>query len=237
MDLRLPTSQWLLAQGPLKDGTAVCYRQDLEKIARFFRGGVLTPAKVRRFSERLAENYSTQTCRRVLTTFRRLCDWMVAEGILAESPFRGVTIPPDTHRDRRPVRYTMDEVDAIVGTDLASLRNRTILRVLVDTGCAVTHLAHVTDDDLSLADGTMRIGGAVHQLTDATLTELAEYLMIRDQMIELAGIDYDGRIRALWVSLTAGTLGGKMTASGFRGLVKRLRSSKIPANRHLTQTI
>lgn len=234
MNLAEATATWLLEQRrqqAISPTTIVCYRQDLIKILVYFGADseltVLSVSRTRGFAAYLSgEGHSHQTCRRVLLTCRRLCDWMVMSGLLVESPFLHVEIPPDTYRGRRPSRYTLDDVEAIVGHDLTSVRDRSILRVIVDTGCAVTHLAAVTDDDLDMDRRQIRIAGTWHSITPATVAELVEYMRQRNDSVASSKNRYVASDRVLWISLKRSNYGKRMVDSGFRNLVKKRKLVK-----------
>ncbi|MFC2006518.1 tyrosine-type recombinase/integrase [Chloroflexota bacterium] len=104
---------------------------------------------------------SGHTINSYLRSIRAFWSWLVSEGIIADNPFAGLSIP------RAPVKIipTFSEpqiralLEAINTTTPEGFRDLVIILTLLDSGLRVTELANLQLDDLHLEEGTLKVLG------------------------------------------------------------------------------
>jgi integrase/recombinase XerC/integrase/recombinase XerD len=104
---------------------------------------------------------SSSTVHGHVRTLRAFFNWLVAEGLLKDSPAKGLKPPKIT----RKVISTLsdDEIRNILGLFIplnpSSARNQTIFMLLIDTGIRSGELINLKIDDISMNEGLLKVIG------------------------------------------------------------------------------
>lgn len=153
-------------------GTVREYRQKLTAL-RAFLGDVdvasITVHDLRRFvadlrgqTSRYADHphrsevpggLSAATIAGYVRSLRRLFGFLVADGVLASNPASGLTMPKQP-RGQAPKAVSIEDflllLEAAQGDDVESIRDRTVVKFLAETGCRVGGLIGLRLADLDL---------------------------------------------------------------------------------------
>jgi integrase/recombinase XerC len=148
--------------------TVRAYGTDLVRLLVFLgtrsvdRPGEVTPLHLRMWLADLTEKGLSPTTRaRRLAAARALFKFLVREGTVASNPALGLRTP------RRPTRLphflSKDEVGRLLGSpieaDRFAVRDRAILETLYSTGCRISELTGLNEDDVDLRGGMARVRG------------------------------------------------------------------------------
>ncbi len=240
LEARLATfvSEYLKDKSPETRGT---YRRSLNEFERYHAARAARPSSRFRFVEADVEKYKTYLMEErelsqvsvstYLTALRRLCDYLVARGDLAENPARGVK------GNRRPQSHTRgvltaDEVatlvEAVPQTTGIGRRDRALVALMVYGGLSEVELvrADVGDVDRTLMGTFLRVQGKGRQTKDesvpldpAAVDPLEIYLMER----EAAGPE-----APLFVSHGHRSAGTRLNTRSVRGRInEHLRAAKL----------
>ena len=217
------------------------YRRTLNEFERYYAARAARPSSRFRWTEPDVEAYkrylmderelSQVSVSTYLTALRRLCDYLVARGDLAENPARGVK------GNRRPEAHTRgvltaSEVEALMeaapqSTEIGR-RDRALMALMVYGGLSEIELvrADVGDLDRTLMGTFLRVQGKGRQSKDeavtldpAALDPLEIYLMTREDAPPSA---------PLFVSLGHRSAGSRLNTRSVRGRVNtHLRAAKL----------
>jgi integrase/recombinase XerD len=155
---------WL--EDGLAGNTLAAYRRDLVGLADWLerRGDrLVTAAEPALASYFAAQHAATRaaTANRRLAVLRRFYRWCVREGRVRQDPtlrLRGAKLPP-----RFPKTLSEPQVEALLAAPDADsplgLRDRAMLELLYATGLRVSELVALTMNQLSLAEGLVRVVG------------------------------------------------------------------------------
>jgi integrase/recombinase XerD len=155
---------WL--EDGLAGNTLAAYRRDLVGLAEWLaqRGhGLATVAEPVLAAYFAAQHAATRasTANRRLAVLRRFYRWCVREGRVRQDPtlrLRGAKLPP-----RFPKSLSEPQVEALLAAPDADtplgLRDRAMLELLYATGLRVSELVALTLNQLSLAEGLVRVIG------------------------------------------------------------------------------
>jgi integrase/recombinase XerD len=154
----------------LEDGlarnTLAAYRRDLAALANWLerRGVPLAAATEADLAAYQADQHAltrASTSNRRLATVRRFYRWAVRERLAATDPT--VRLRAARRPARFPQTLTESQVEALLAApdldDPLGLRDRALLEVLYATGLRVSELVRLTQAELALDDGLVRVFG------------------------------------------------------------------------------
>jgi integrase/recombinase XerC len=212
--------------------TVRAYSGDLVGLAGFLAGkGVRTPGEVtalhlRMWLADLTERGLSPTTRaRHLASARGLFRYLVREGRLEENPAAGLRTPRRPHR--LPHFLTTEEVERLLAApgeeDRFRIRDRAVLETLYSTGCRLSELVSLSEEDVDLRGAMIRVLGKGRRERLAPLgrfavESLGEYLPVR--LTELASV----REKALFLNRYGTRLSGRSVA---RMLAKYIRRADL----------
>ena len=231
-------TDYLKDKSPETRGT---YRRTLNEFERYHGTRAARPSSAFRFVEKDVEDYkrylmeerelSQVSVSTYLTALRRLCDYLVARGDLAENPARGVK------GNRRPGAHTRGVLtEAEVGVLMEAIpqataigrRDRAVVALMVYGGLSEIELtrADVGDLDRTLMGTFLRVQGKGRQTKDETVPldaaavdPLEIYLMDRDEARPDA---------PLFVSHGHRSAGTRLNTRSVRGRINaHLRAAKL----------
>ncbi len=152
----------------LSVNTLSSYQSDLRHCARWLQSNDHHPLLEARRNELLAylaaavdQGVRPRTSARRLSTLRQFYQWALRENLTARDPTAQIEAP----RLGRPLPKSLseNEVDALLDAPLLDtaegLRDRAMLEVLYATGLRVSELISLQPDQLSLAQGLVRVIG------------------------------------------------------------------------------
>ena len=231
-------TDYLKEKSPETRGT---YRRTLNEFERYHAARAARPSSAFRFTEDDVEAYKTYLMEErelsqvsvstYLTALRRLCDYLVARGDLAENPARGVK------GNRRPGSHTRGVLtEADVETLMAAIpqatsigrRDRALVALMVFGGLSEVELvrADVGDLDRTLMGTFLRVQGKGRQSKDESVPldapavdPLEIYLLERETASPAA---------PLFVSHGHRSAGTRLNTRSVRGRVNGyLRAAKV----------
>lgn len=164
-------TQWLqrlAAERAPSPHTMAAYRRDLAKLTAWMevRGiddfAALTPEHVRQFvAASHRGGLAPSSLRRLLSSCRGLCTWLIAEGRIAHDPTAGVRGP--RIRRKLPQVLDTDEAAALVqvatDADALGVRDRAMLELFYSSGLRLSELVGLHWRDLELDEGMVRVLG------------------------------------------------------------------------------
>ena len=155
----------------LSANTIAAYRRDLDAYLSWLGQHdvvtveAVTVDNVRAYIQHLHERADaplTATSRaRVLSSVRGLHRFLLEDGIATTDPTLGLT-PPKLPK-RLPKALSIAEVEALLdacaGEDEVSIRDRAVLELLYATGARITEIVSLNVDDITDAEGMVRVRG------------------------------------------------------------------------------
>ncbi len=205
----------------LAAGTIDFYRAKLRVFLAYLQGeevqtvDAITPAVIRAYlagmQDRGLKAHTQHASARAIRTW---CNWLAAEGEIAQSPMKRVRMP----KLDNPIlpAFTPEEVQALLDACLIS-RDKAIVFVLLDTGVRARELLALDVGDVDLTTGAVMVrqgkGGKdrIVYLGAKTRQALQRYLR-RRQDVSM------GASSPLWVSRS----GGRLKLAGLRQVLRRL---------------
>lgn len=209
----------------LSKNTLAAYRSDLQKLALWLASNKNSLINVERndllayLAHCVSKGLHARSSARILSTMRRLYQYLVREGALSEDPSAQIEAP----KLGRPLPKTLteDEVERLLnGPDVMTplgLRDRAMLEVLYATGLRVSELVELEVVRVSLTQGVVRVIG---KGSKERLVPLGEEALewIEQYQAEARPDLLKGKISsALFVTRR----GGAMTRQAFWYLIKR----------------
>jgi len=209
----------------LSKNTLAAYRSDLQKLASWLVSCEHTLISAERndllayLAHCVTKGMHARSSARILSSMRRLYQYLVREGVLSEDPSAQIESP----KLGRPLPKTLteDEVERLlnapdVGTPLG-LRDRAMMEVLYASGLRVSELVGLEVARVSLSQGVLRVIGKggkerLVPLGEEALAWLEQYLAeSRPDLLH-------GRVSNM---LFVTRRGGAMTRQAFWYLIKR----------------
>lgn len=160
----------------LSANTIAAYRRDINHYVSHLRArgvasfAAVTPEDAASFVDYLREGsldggrnpMATSTVARMVTSMRRLHEFLFAEGTTPGDPASDVR--PPKQGERLPQALTIEQMEAIidaasVGDGPIALRDRALVEVLYGTGARVSEAVRLTPDDVDLAAAAIRLFG------------------------------------------------------------------------------
>ncbi len=151
----------------LSKNTLAAYRSDLQKLASWLASNESTLMNVRRndllayLAHCVTQGMHARSSARILSSVRRLYQYLVREGALTEDPSARIESP----KLGRPLPKTLTEEEVehlLQAPDVESslgLRDRAMLEVLYATGLRVSELVGLEVARVSLSQGVVRVMG------------------------------------------------------------------------------
>src|SRR5664279_4550799 len=140
----------------------------------------------------LENNYSTVSVHRKISCLRVFYRYLRKEGIIENDPLEKIVLPK-----RKKTIPSFVEEEALTnlldnysfGDGFAGVRNRTIIELLYTTGMRRSELIGLKDNDLDLAEGSIKVTGKRNKqriipLVKPFIKRLDEYIMIRNKNIQ-----------------------------------------------------
>ncbi len=160
----------LIHERNLSPATERMYRYHLEKLFMFLRGQLSKDPEISDLSSRLigawqeslsVEGLTNTSINACLSTLRSFVKWMQAKGTITHDPMFGVRGPKS--EKRLPFFLNRDQVRRLLETPstntVIGVRDRAAIEVLYSAGLRISELRGLNLDDLSLAEGTLRVIG------------------------------------------------------------------------------
>jgi len=140
----------------------------------------------------LENNYSTVSVHRKISCLRVFYRYLRKEGIIENDPLEKIVLPK-----RKKTIPSFVEEEALTnlldnysfGDGFAGVRNRTIIELLYTTGMRRSELIGLKDNDLDLAEGSIKVTGKRNKqriipLVKPFIKRLDEYIKIRNANAE-----------------------------------------------------
>lgn len=210
----------------LEDGlaanTLAAYRRDLAALSRHLDGAQLLAADEADLAAWFADEYHQtrpSTANRRLAVLRRFYRWALREGLVAADPT--LAIEPAPLPQRFPKTLSEQQVELLLGAPDVSLalglRDRAMLELLYATGLRVSELVGLTQVQVALREGLVRVMGKGSKERIVPMGEEArhwiERYLVQARPQLLAGKSAD--------SVFVTQRGVAMTRQGFWLLIKR----------------
>lgn len=162
--------QYLRVERGASPHTIKSYREDLAALAEYLAGGdgrtpapgSITTGELRGFVSALVEaGYAKASIARRLASVRSFLRFGQREGWSKTNPAKALRNPRKSHK--LPHYLSTDEVGKLLaaphGEAALAIRDRAILETLYSAGLRVSELVGLTDGDLDLSTGIVRIRG------------------------------------------------------------------------------
>lgn len=175
---------WMLTERGRSRNTLAAYRGDLGAYCSWMAGrgidiGIVTSADIAAYLGRRRTEAAPSSVARQLAAIRMLHRFLAEEGIRSDDPtgdLEGIRVPAGL-----PKPLAEDEVisllDAVVGGDPVSLRDRALLELLYATGARISEVVGLSVGDVSVEHRSARLfgKGAKERLVPVGRTALAAY--------------------------------------------------------------
>jgi integrase/recombinase XerC len=153
----------------------------------------VTSGDIRSWIVSMLENeYSSASVHRKISCLRVFYRYLRKEGILKTDPLEKVVLPK--RKKRLPVFVEEDTMtglldNTIFGEGFAGVRDRTIIELLYQTGMRRAELIGLRDNDVDLAEGSLKVTGKRNKqriipLLNPFIKRLEEYIKVRNENIE-----------------------------------------------------
>jgi site-specific recombinase XerD len=172
----------------------------------------ITPHHIRTYMQARQKTVSALTLHHNVACIRAWCNWLVAEELLPNSPLVNIKQP---RVDKRILpAFAPENVKELLG-NAGSLRNKTIILCLLDTGLRASEFVALDIRDVDISSG------AIHVRKTKAHTERMVYLGARSRRALAQYLASRGKTRAedpLWPSI-----GNKrLTVNGLHLILKRV---------------
>src|SRR5699024_7571839 len=171
MDPAARVDEWLrrlAAERAPSPHTLAAYRRDLAKLTTWMQAqgiddfAALTPDHMRGFVAKIHRNgLAPSSLQRLLSAWRSLFAWLLAEGHIEHDPAAGVRGPRT--RRKLPQVLDTDEATRLVATptdeDALGVRDRAMLELFYSSGLRLSELTGLRWRDLDLDEGMVRVLG------------------------------------------------------------------------------
>jgi integrase/recombinase XerC len=140
----------------------------------------------------LENNYSTVSVHRKISCLRVFYRYLRKEGIIKNDPLEKIILPK--RKKTLPVFVEEDALTSLLdglsfGDGFAGIRDRTIIELLYTTGMRRSELIGLKDNDLDLAEGSVKVTGKRNKqriipLVKPFIKRIDEYIKIRNENVE-----------------------------------------------------
>lgn len=180
--------------------TVAAYVSDVRGAAEWSaRSGVRTPAAVTRMTIRrylahlTTRRFSRRTLARRVAALRRYFRWAVANGLVADDPTAGVSVPAGDGRlprvlDRRELDHLLDATPESDEPVWRRRRDDAVLELLYGSGLRVGELCALSVSSLSLRSAAATVWGKGSKerrvpLSDPAIIALRRWLDVRHEVV------------------------------------------------------
>jgi len=177
--------------------TVRSYLNDLDQFSRYLSAMGLPddPAGVTSHDIRawivsmLENNYSTISVHRKISCLRVYFRYLRKEGVIKNDPLEKVVLP----KRKKTLPVFVDEEamarlldNSSFGDDFAGIRNRTIIELLYLTGMRRSELISLRDNDIDLAEGSLKVTGKRNKqriipLVKPIIPHIEDYIRVRNE--------------------------------------------------------
>lgn len=174
----------------------------------------ITSHHVRHFLLSLQETNNPTSIGDYYKTLKRFFNWLIAEGILSDTPMHNIKPPRKVDKIVKP--FSAQDIEHLLilcsGNRLLDLRNKAIILMFLDTGLRLSELANIQLADVNFDQETIRVMGKgkkerVVRIGKTTQKALLRYLLARS----------DSQL-CLWVTEESKPL----TRDGVQSAIKKL---------------
>jgi integrase/recombinase XerC len=140
----------------------------------------------------LDNNYSTISVHRKISCLRVFYRYLRKEGVIKNDPLEKVVLPK--RKKHLPVFIEEEAINNLLdnysfGESFAGIRNRTIVELLYVTGMRRAELIGLKDNDVDLADGSLKVTGKRNKqriipVVKPFIKRLEEYIRVRNENVE-----------------------------------------------------
>jgi len=194
--------QYLKIEKRYSQHTVRSYLNDLDQFYSFLTSLALpedpvpvTSGDIRSWIVSMLENnYSTVSVHRKISCLRVFYRYLRKEGIIKNDPLEKIVLPK--RKKTLPVFVEEEALSNLLdnysfGDGFAGIRDRTIIELLYTTGMRRSELIGLRDNDLDLAEGSLKVTGKRNKqriipLVRPFIKRLDEYITIRNSNIETA---------------------------------------------------
>lgn len=186
--------EFLVAQKNLSKNTCSSYLIDLNQFNKFFDGisfSKLKESDIRSFIIHLAENYSTKTHARKLSTLKQFYFFLVEEEMCNSNLILNFDFPKT--KTNLPKILTENEINSLLDfcmTDKSpfGFRLSAMLEILYSTGIRVSELVSIKLSSFEEGFRSILIRGKggkerIVPLTDSAINSIHSYLLIRNKLL------------------------------------------------------
>jgi len=191
--------QYLLIEKRYSKHTVRSYLNDLDQFYSYLSSNELpddvaavTSHDIRGWIVSMLEkNYSTVSVHRKISCLRVFYRYLRKEGVLKNDPLEKVVLPKRKKTlpafvDEESLTNLLDNYS--FGSELAGIRNRTIIEMLYVTGMRRSELIGLRNTDVDLKEGLVKVTGKRNKqriipLIKPFIPRLEEYIKIRDEKI------------------------------------------------------
>lgn len=216
----------------LSTNTLAAYRADLNALARWLAKRTVSLTATSRsdllefIAWRVDQGARPRSTARQLSSFRRFFGYLVREAVIHEDPTAKIAMPKIGRS--LPKSLTEEEVDALLGApnvnEPLGHRDRTMLEVLYATGLRVSELINLSQGQINLNQGVLRIVGKGNRERLIPLGEESQRWIEQFMKGPRAEILLDRQTEFLFPTRR----GDRMTRQAFWHIIKRYaRKAKI----------
>jgi integrase/recombinase XerC len=140
----------------------------------------------------LDNGYSTISVHRKISCLRVFYRYLRKEGIINNDPLEKVVLPK--RKKHLPVFIEEEAINKLLdnysfGDSFAGIRNRTIVELLYVTGMRRAELIGLRDNDVDLADGSVKVTGKRNKqriipVIKPFISRLEEYIRVRNENVQ-----------------------------------------------------
>ncbi len=141
----------------------------------------------------LDNGYSTVSVHRKISCLRVFYRYLRKEGVVKGDPLEKVVLPKRKKSTscfcRRRCALQCFSIITDFGEGFSGIRNRTIIELLYLTGMRRSELIGIRDNDVDLAEGTLKVTGKRNKqriipLVKPFISRLEEYIKVRNENVE-----------------------------------------------------
>jgi integrase/recombinase XerC len=189
--------QYLLIEKRYSKHTVRSYQNDLDQFYSYLSSlelpddiAAVTSHDIRGWIVSMIDNkYSTVSVHRKISCLRVFYRYLRKEGVLTKDPLEKVVLPK--RKKTLPVFVDEESLSNLLdnysfGTELAGIRNRTIIEMLYITGMRRSELIGLHNSDVDLNEGLIKVTGKRNKqriipLIKPIIPRLEEYIKVRDE--------------------------------------------------------
>ncbi len=165
--------------------TIKAYASDLGKLTLFLQGYTCTLLEMKAPDARLyvrhitsEQTYSESTINRMLSSARSFYAYTLRNDLVQVNPFSLISLKKS--RSSLPSVLTVSEVVELLSLsygDFPSTRNMLLFSMLYDTGCRISEVLGITEEDVSSKEREIRVTGKGKKVRNVFFTERTHVLL------------------------------------------------------------